>query len=99
MIEVVLLCNLLALALNIPHLGHDRPSDPLLTRPTNVWFYPSVPGAHSDNNNCVLHIWHPIVGPDSLLVTFLCVPIRGPESLCVTFLAPNVGLKGLGWHG
>ena len=28
MIEVVLLCDLLALALNIPHLGCDRPSDP-----------------------------------------------------------------------
>ena len=28
MIEVTLLRNLLALVLNIPHLGHDRPSDP-----------------------------------------------------------------------
>ena len=28
MIEVVLLCHLLAFALNIPCLGHDRPSDP-----------------------------------------------------------------------
>ena len=59
MIEVVLLCHLLALTLNIPHLGRDRPSDPDLLDPT-------VPGAHSDKNycknycmfvynNCVLH--------------------------------------------
>ena len=41
MIEVVLLCHLLAHALNIPHLGRDRPSDPDL-------LHPSVPGAHSD---------------------------------------------------
>ena len=41
MIEVVLLCHLLAHALNIQHLGRDRPSDPDL-------LHPSVPGAHSD---------------------------------------------------
>ena len=34
MIEVVLLCHLLVHALNIPHLGHDRPSDPELTKPS-----------------------------------------------------------------
>ena len=45
MIEVVLLCHLLVLALNIPHLGCDRPSDPDL-------LHPSVPGAHSDKNYC-----------------------------------------------
>ena len=33
MIEVVLLC-LLAHALNILHLGCDRPSDPELTKPS-----------------------------------------------------------------
>ena len=59
MIEVVLLCHLLALTLNILHLGSDRLSDPDLLDPT-------VPGAHSDKNycknycmfvynNCVLH--------------------------------------------
>ena len=34
MIEVVQLCYLLAHALNIPHLGRDRPSDPELTKPS-----------------------------------------------------------------
>ena len=34
MIEVVLLCHLLTHALNIPHLGCDRPSDPELTKPS-----------------------------------------------------------------
>ena len=33
MIEVVLLCHLLAHALNIPHQGRDRPLDPELTKP------------------------------------------------------------------
>ena len=49
MIEVVLLCHLLALALNIPHLGCDRPSDPDL-------LHPSVPGAHSGKKCCMLCI-------------------------------------------
>ena len=61
MIDVVLPCILLALALNIPHLGHDRPSDPANWTQPNVWSDPSVPGAHSDNN-CVLYFWCPMWG-------------------------------------
>ena len=54
-------CNLLALVLNIPHLGCDRPSDPANWTQPNVWSDPSVPGAHSDNN-CVLHFLCPMWG-------------------------------------
>ena len=50
MIEVVLLC-LSAHALNIPHLGHDRPSDPELTKPSSMSGTPQCTwGTHSDNN-------------------------------------------------
>ena len=83
MIDVVLPCNLLALALNIPHLGCDRPSDPANWTQPNVWSDPSVSGAHSDNN----------------YVLYVLYPIRDLYLTVCNILAPNVGLKGLGWHG
>ena len=104
MIEVVLLCHLLALALNIPHLGCDRPSDPDL-------LHPSVPGAHSDKNYvCTIVVYYilPLLvtnvvcsKPHSLYtVCYIFGAQSSLLSLCgVTFLVPNKGLEGLGWHG
>ena len=86
MIEVVLLCDLLALALNIPHLGHDRPSDP-------AGFTPVYLGHTVTIIMCV-----PLLVPNSgasIIACYIYVcPNKGPEPLYVTFLAPNVGTEG-----
>ena len=102
MIEVVLLCHLLAPALNIPHLGCDRPSDPANWTQPNVWSDPSVPGAHSDNN-CVLciifwgahwgtmlHFWCPIRGLYiSKSFILLWVPIRDLNHCVLHYIILN----------
>ena len=112
MIEVTLLCNLLALVLNIPHLGCDRPSDPAGFTPVYLGHTVTIIVYYICHYVC--YIFGPKKGPASILCYIFVCPNKGPEplsvtllasnegqvilvSLCgVTFLAPKVGLEGLG---
>ena len=83
MIEVTLLCDLLALVLNIPHLGCDRLSDPAGITPVYLGHTVTI---------IVYYIFVcPNKGPPSILCYIFVCPNKGPRSLSVTFLAPNVG--------
>ena len=90
MIEVVLLCDLLALALNIPHLGHDRPSDPAGFTPVYLGhtvtiimcFTFLVPKSGACIIACYIYVW----------------PNKGPESIACYILGTQCGARGLLCH-